>query len=98
MPHHRRRDVAPAYLIRQAHVSAQGAHTKLSDKEGRLITLEQDKPLQDAKLTALEADKAIKDTKVAALESSSVGIVDGGRANLQHVEATAINGGNASLT
>lgn len=84
MPHHRRRDVAPAYLIRQAHVSAQGAHTKLSDKEGRLITLEQDKPLQDA--------------KIAALESSSVGIVDGGRANLQHVEATAINGGNASLT
>ena len=112
MPHHRRRDVAPAYLIRQAHVSAQGAHTKLSDKEGRLITLEQDKPLQDAKLTALETDKAIKDTKVAALEadkivkdtkitaleSSSVGIVDGGRANLQHVEATAINGGNASTT
>ena len=98
MPHHRRRDVAPAYLIRQAHVSAQGAHTKLSDKEGRLVTLEQDKPLQDAKLTALESDKAIKDTKVAALEASSVGIVDGGRANLQHVEATAINGGNASLT
>ena len=84
MPHPRRRDVAPAYLIRQAHVSAQGAHTKLSDKEGRLITLEQDKPLQDAKITALE--------------SSSVGIVDGGRANLQHVEATAINGGNASTT
>lgn len=98
MPHHRRRDVAPAYLIRQAHVSAQGAHTKLSDKEGRLVTLEQDKPLQDAKLTALEADKIVKDTKVAALEASSVGIVDGGRANLQHVEATAINGGNASLT
>ena len=98
MPHPRRRDVAPAYLIRQAHVSAQGAHTKLSNKEGRLVTLEQDKPLQDAKLTALEADKIVKDTKVAALEASSVGIVDGGRANLQHVEATAINGGNASLT
>lgn len=98
MPHHRSRDVAPAYLIRQAHVSAQGAHTKLSDKEGRLVVLEQDKPLQDAKLTALEADKADKDTRVTALESSSVGIVDGGRANLQHVEATAINGGNASLT
>ena len=98
MPHHRRRDVAPAHLIRQAHVSAQGAHTKLSNKEGRLVTLEQDKPLQDAKLTALEADKIVKDTKVAALEASSVGIVDGGRANLQHVEATAINGGNASTT
>lgn len=112
MPRYRSRDNAPAYLIRQAHVSAQGAHTKLSDKEGRLITLEQDKPLQDAKITALESDKAVKDTKVAALEAdkadkdtrvaaleaSSVGIVDGGRANLQHVEATAINGGNASLT
>ena len=79
LPQKRRR----TYLIRQAHVSAQGAHTKKSDKEGRLIH-EQDKPLQDAKITALE--------------SSSVGIVDGGRANLQHVEATAINGGSASLT
>ena len=112
MPHHRRRDTVPAYLIRQAHVSAQGAHTKLSSKDQRLIALESDKPLQDAKLTALESDKAIKDTKVAALEAdkivkdtkvaeleaSAVGIVDGGRANLQHVEATAINGGNASLT
>ena len=98
MPHHRRRDVAPAYLIRQAHVSAQGAHTKLSSKDQRLIALESDKPLQDAKITALEADKAIKDTKVSALEASAVGIVDGGRANLQHVEATAINGGNASTT
>ena len=98
MTRYRSRDNAPAYLIRQAHVSAQVAHSKLSDKEGRLITLEQDKPLQDAKITALEADKADKDTRVTALESSSVGIVDGGRANLQHVEATAINGGNASLT
>ena len=112
MPHHRRRDVAPAYLIRQAHVSAQGAHTKLSDKDGRLVVLEQDKVVKDTKLTALESDKAIKDTKVAALEAdkivkdtkvaaleaSSVGIVDGGRASLQHVEATAINGGNASTT
>ena len=112
MPKIRRRDVAPAYLIRQAHVSAQGAHTKLSDKDQRLVSLEQDKPLQDAKLAALESDKAVKDTKVAALEAdkvdkdtrvtaleaSSVGIVDGGRANLQHVEATAINGGNASTT
>lgn len=40
----------------------------------------------------------LKETRINALEASAVGIVDGGRANLQHVEATAINGGNASTT
>lgn len=92
MPHHRRRDVAPAYLIRQAHVSAQGAHTKLSSKDQRLNVLEQDKAVKDGQMSAM-------DTRVTTLESSSSGgLVDGGRANLNAVEASAINGGNASLT
>ena len=93
MPHHRRRDVAPAHLIRQAHVSAQGAHTKLSSKDQRLIALESDKVVKDGQISAI-------DTRVTTLEntSSSGGLVDGGRANLNAVEASAINGGNASLT
>jgi hypothetical protein len=37
------------------------------------------------------------DTRVTTLEDTSVGIVDGGRADVQHLEATDINGGSASL-
>ena len=37
------------------------------------------------------------DTRVTTLEDTSVGIVDGGRAALQQVEDTDINGGSASL-
>ena len=68
----------------RAHLTATRAHVKLDSKEQRI--------------TILETDKIAKDTRMNALESSAVGIVDGGRANLQHVEATAINGGNASTT
>jgi hypothetical protein len=37
------------------------------------------------------------DTRVTTLEDTSVGIVDGGRADLQHLEATDIDGGSASI-
>ena len=37
------------------------------------------------------------ETKITTLENSSTGIVDGGRADVQHLEATDINGGSASI-
>ncbi len=39
----------------------------------------------------------LKETRIGSLEDSAVGIVDGGRAGLSHVEAVPINGGSASL-
>lgn len=73
-----------------------------SIKDSKIATLEADKTAQDGKLSTLEADKADKDTrmntaetKLTTLETSAVGIVDGGRAGLNHVEANAINGGSA---
>jgi hypothetical protein len=63
-----------------------------------------DKAIQDGKISTLEADKISKDTrmntaetKITTLENSSTGIVDGGRADVQHLEATDINGGSASI-
>jgi len=84
MPHHRPQPVVPYHLIYDNNVKVDSAHSRVDLKETRI--------------NVLETDKALKDTKIAALEASAVGIVDGGRANLQHVEATAINGGNASTT
>ena len=52
----------------------------------------------NAKVDHAHARVDLKEARINALEASAVGIVDGGRANLQHVEATAINGGNASTT
>jgi hypothetical protein len=37
------------------------------------------------------------DTRVTTLEDTSVGIMDGGRADLQYTEATDIDGGSASI-
>jgi len=53
--------------------------------------------LKETRLVTLESDKIVKDTKIQNLEDSAVGIVDGGRADVQHLEATDINGGSASL-
>jgi hypothetical protein len=39
----------------------------------------------------------LKETRLSTLEVSAVGIVDGGRAGLSHVEAIPINGGSASV-
>ncbi len=39
----------------------------------------------------------VPDQRITDLENSATGIVDGGRAALQYVEATDINGGSASL-
>ena len=56
-----------------------------------------DKSVKDTKIANLEDDKNDKDTRVQALELSAVGIVDGGRADVQHLEATDIDGGSASI-
>ena len=63
-----------------------------------------DKAIQDGKISTLETDKISKDTQMTALdtrvttmEDSATGIVDGGRADVQHLEATDINGGSASI-
>jgi hypothetical protein len=63
-----------------------------------------DKSIKDIKIASLETDKTNKDTrmnntetKLTTLENTAVGIVDGGRAGLNHVEATPINGGSAAL-
>ena len=78
-----------------------------SDKaiqDGKLSTLEADKADKDNRVSALETDKINKDTQMTALdtrvttmEDSATGIVDGGRADVQHLEATDINGGSASI-
>lgn len=39
----------------------------------------------------------LKETRLSTLEVSAVGIVDGGRAGLSHIEANPIDGGSASL-
>ena len=88
-------------------LSAQSRTLALIAK-GDLETLksdfQSDKSIQDGKLSTLEADKADKDTrmntaetKITTLENSATGIVDGGRADVQHLEATDINGGSASI-
>lgn len=71
-------------------------------KDSKIATLEADKTTQDGKIQTLEDDKNDKDTrmntaetKITTLENSATGIVDGGRSNLSHVEANAINGGSA---
>ena len=73
-----------------------------SIKDSKIATLESDKTTQDGKIQTLEDDKNDKDTrmntaetKITTLENSSTGIVDGGRADVQHLEATDINGGSA---
>ncbi len=73
-------------------------------KDSKIATLEADKTTQDGKIQTLEDDKNDKDTrmntaetKITTLENSSTGIVDGGRADVQHLEATDINGGSAAI-
>ena len=73
-------------------------------QDGKLSTLEADKADKDTRVSALETDKINKDTrmntaetKITTLENSATGIVDGGRADVQHLEATDINGGSASI-
>ena len=73
-------------------------------KDSKIATLEADKTTQDGKIQTLENDKNDKDTrmntaetKITTLENSATGIVDGGRADVQHLEATDINGGSASI-
>jgi hypothetical protein len=45
----------------------------------------------------IQSSVSLHDTRLDTLEDTSVGIVDGGRADVQHLEATDINGGSASL-
>ena len=45
----------------------------------------------------IQSSVSLHDTRLDTLEDTSVGIVDGGRAELQYTEDTDINGGSASL-
>jgi hypothetical protein len=51
------------------------------------------KMLNDVAQPTVEVD----DTRITDLENSATGIVDGGRADVQHLEATDIDGGSASI-
>ena len=80
------------------------AVTSKGDLETLKSDFQSDKAIKDGKISTLEADKADKDTrmntaetKITTLENSATGIVDGGRADVQHLEATDINGGSASI-
>ena len=54
--------------------------------------------LDSASLNQLgEPTVEVPDQRITDLENSATGIVDGGRANLQHLEATDIDGGSASI-
>tara|TARA_B100000497_G_scaffold120750_1_gene149592 strand:+ start:718 stop:1011 length:294 start_codon:yes stop_codon:yes gene_type:complete len=78
------------------------AVTSAGDLQTLKSDFQSDKSIKDTKIANLETDKASKDTrmnnaetKLTTLENTAVGIVDGGRAGLNHVEATPINGGSA---
>ena len=43
----------------------------------------------------IQSSVGLHDTRLDTLEDTSVGIVDGGRAGLSHVEAIPINGGSS---
>jgi hypothetical protein len=80
------------------------AVTSKGDLEILKSDFQSDKAIKDVKIQTLEDDKNDKDTrmntaetKITTLENSSTGIVDGGRADVQHLEATDINGGSASI-
>jgi len=80
------------------------AVTSKGDLETLKSDFQSDKAIKDGKIQTLEDDKNDKDTrmntaetKITTLENSSTGIVDGGRADVQHLEATDINGGSASI-
>ena len=45
----------------------------------------------------IQSSVSLHDTRLDTLEDTSVGIVDGGRADVQHLEATDIDGGRASI-
>ena len=78
------------------------AVTSASELQQLKSDFQSDKAIKDGKIQTLETDKISKDTrmntaetKITTLENSATGIVDGGRSNLSHVEANAINGGSA---
>jgi DNA anti-recombination protein RmuC len=80
------------------------ALTAASELQQLKSDFQSDKAIKDGKIQTLEADKNDKDTrmntaetKITTLENSATGIVDGGRADVQHLEATDINGGSASI-
>ena len=80
------------------------ALTSASDLQQLKSDFQLDKATQDSKISTLETDKISKDTQMTALdtrvttmEDSATGIVDGGRADVQHLEATDINGGSAAI-
>jgi len=80
------------------------AVTSAGDLQTLKSDFESDKAIKDSKIQTLEDDKNNKDTrmntaetKITTLENSATGIVDGGRADVQHLEATDINGGSASI-
>lgn len=80
------------------------ALTSAADLQQLKSDFQSDKATQDGKIQTLEDDKNDKDTrmdtaetKITTLENSATGIVDGGRADVQHLEATDINGGSASI-
>ena len=74
-------------------LSAQSRTLAVTSK-GDLITLrnefETDKASKDTRMNTAETD-------ITTLQNSATGIVDGGRADVQHLEATDIDGGSASL-
>jgi ABC-type metal ion transport system substrate-binding protein len=74
-------------------LSAQSRTLAVTSK-GDLITLrnefETDKASKDTRMNTAETD-------ITTLQNSATGIVDGGRADVQHLEATDINGGSASI-
>lgn len=51
----------------------------------------------DWKRIVLDHNVGATKSRFQTMEDSAVGIVDGGRASLVHVEADSINGGSASI-
>ena len=51
----------------------------------------------NTRINTNETNITLMDGRLTTLEDSATGIVDGGRADVQHLEATDINGGSAAV-
>ena len=60
-------------------------------------TLAVTRTVNNTKINTNETNITLMDGRLTTMENSATGIVDGGRADVQHLEATDINGGSASI-
>ena len=60
-------------------------------------TLAVTRTVNNTKINTNETNITLMDGRLTTMENSATGIVDGGRADVQHLEATDIDGGSAAI-